>query len=303
MEDGEVRELVARVEGLLEEVESLPGPAARATADVVGALLEMYGEGLARIVGLAAEREADGLVEALTGDELVSHLLLLHDLHPVSVEARVRGALEDVRPYLDSHGGDVELVAVEDGVVRLRLAGSCDGCPSSAMTLKLAIEEAVLKAAPEVERVEADGAAPEPEPGNGLLQLTVAGGARANGAGSKPPDSDGAWATAGALPELANGGTLVKPVGGEPVLFLRIAETFYAYRPACPACGDSLEGAVLLGEALACPSCGESYDARRAGRSLGSAELHLEPVPLLVDETDLVKVAVSPATASMAGLP
>nr|MBA2793922.1 hypothetical protein [Thermoleophilaceae bacterium] len=85
------------------------------------------------------------------------------------------------------------------------------------------------------------------------------------------------------------------------VLFLRIAETFYAYRPACPACGGSLEGAVLAGETLGCPGCDEAYDARRAGRSVGSAELHLDPVPLLVDEADLVKVAVRPAAAAMAG--
>ena len=76
----------------------------------------------------------------------------------MSVEERVRDALEGVRPYLGSHGGDVELLGVEDGVARVRMQGSCEGCPASAMTLKLAIEDAVLKAAPDVDRVEAEGA-------------------------------------------------------------------------------------------------------------------------------------------------
>ena len=70
----------------------------------------------------------------------------------------MREALEEVRPYLESHGGDVELLAVEDGVVRLRMQGSCSGCPSSAMTLKLAIEDAIRKHAPEVEQIEAEDA-------------------------------------------------------------------------------------------------------------------------------------------------
>ncbi len=99
--------------------------------------------------------------EALGEDELVSHLLLLHGIHPVPIEARVRTALEEVRPYLDSHGGNVELVAVEDGTVRLRMEGSCSGCPSSAVTLKLAIEDAIRKHAPDVGEIEAEDAEPE----------------------------------------------------------------------------------------------------------------------------------------------
>src|SRR5918911_3750809 len=153
MDDEAARELAARVETLLGEVEQLPDPAARAKAgELVQALVDLYGEALARMVGMA-----DGARAAFDDDEVVSHLLLLHDLHPASVEERVRGALEDVRPYMESHGGGVELTAIEDGVVRLKLAGSCSGCPASSATLKLAIEDAIHKAAPEIEAVEADG--------------------------------------------------------------------------------------------------------------------------------------------------
>jgi Fe-S cluster biogenesis protein NfuA len=154
-------EQVTHVEQMLDRLDALPDPQARAAATAtVQALLELYGEGLRRIVDSLGEPQA----RLLAGDELVAHLLLLHDLHPVPVEQRVRDALVGVRPYLESHGGDVELLAVEDGVVRLRLQGSCDGCPASAMTLQSAIEEAVLAAAPDVERVEADGAVAPPSP-------------------------------------------------------------------------------------------------------------------------------------------
>ena len=76
---------------------------------------------------------------------------------PLDLETRVSQALDQVRPYLRTHKGDVELVGVIDGVVRLRMQGSCHGCPSSAMTLKNAIEEAIYAAAPDVAAIEVEG--------------------------------------------------------------------------------------------------------------------------------------------------
>jgi Fe-S cluster biogenesis protein NfuA/nitrite reductase/ring-hydroxylating ferredoxin subunit len=283
MDGREAAELVGRVEGLLEQVESLPDPVARETAlTAIQALLDLYGEGLARIADQVGPLQAT----VLGGDELVSHLMLVHGLHPVAVEDRVREALDGVRPYLDSHGGDVELVEVRDGVVRLRMQGSCEGCPASAMTLKSAIEDAVLRAAPDVDAVEADGLSePAPPAGAGLLQIELA--PVMNGG---PPDTT--WTTAGALPQLAGGGTLLKQVGGEAILFLRLDGTAYAYRPDCPGCGGSLEAAALRGAQLVCPVCEHHFDARRAGRCLDAPDLHLEPVPLLTDDAGLVRVAI-----------
>jgi Fe-S cluster biogenesis protein NfuA/nitrite reductase/ring-hydroxylating ferredoxin subunit len=285
MDGREAAELVGRVEGLLEQVESLPDPVARdAALTAIQALLDLYGEGLTRI----AEQVGPLQATVLAGDELVSHLMLVHGLHPVAVEDRVREALDEVRPYLDSHGGDVELVEVRDGVVRLRMQGSCEGCPASAMTLKSAIEDAVLRAAPDVEAVEAEGLS-EPAPAAaGLLQIELAPGMN----GSAP---DTTWTTAGALPQLAGGGTLLKEVGGEAILFLRLDGTAYAYRPDCPSCSASLEAAPLEGAELVCPACAHHYDARRAGRCLDAPDLHLEPVPLLTDDAGLVRVAVRAA--------
>jgi len=144
---------VERVEQLLESIEDDPR-----AVEAVQAVVDLYGEALARLLAGADPVE----------DELVSHLLLVHDLHPVDVETRIRQALDGVRPYLGSHGGDVELLGVEDGVARVRLGGTCDGCPSSAVTLQNAIEAAILKAAPDVERIEAEGVA---EPTAELLQI------------------------------------------------------------------------------------------------------------------------------------
>jgi len=279
MDDSQAREQVARIEGLLEDIDSLPDAGAREKAtEVVAALLDVYGEGLARIVDRLSERQDQAeLAAALSGDELVSQLLILHGLHPVPLEARVQAALDDVRPYLESHGGDVDLLGVEDGVARLRLEGSCDGCPSSAVTLKLAIEDAIHKRAPDVAAIEADGAeraAPQ------LLQIEVAEPLKRS------------WERVEAIPE---GAPLLKSVSGELLLLVNVGGTHYAYRPECPVCEGSLGNAVVGGTELECSGCGHRYDVVGAGRCLDAPEVHLDPVPLLGDNGDGVKVAVGSA--------
>jgi Fe-S cluster biogenesis protein NfuA len=97
----------------------------------------------------------------LTGaleDNLVAGMFLLHSLHPDDIETRVFRGLESVRPYLKSHGGDCELVSVRDGIVRLKLHGSCGSCPSSSVTLKNAVEEALYEAAPDIVEIVAENA-------------------------------------------------------------------------------------------------------------------------------------------------
>jgi Fe-S cluster biogenesis protein NfuA/nitrite reductase/ring-hydroxylating ferredoxin subunit len=284
LDDKGLQERVARMETLLEEIEALKDPNARSkAAEVVAVLLDLYGDGLARMMEVVARgEERKRNFEAFAQDELISHLLLLHGLHPLDVETRVIGALEEVRPYLQSHGGNVELLGIEGGVARVRMEGSCDGCPSSAMTLKLAIEEAVLKAAPDLEGVEAEGMVEEPPP---QPTTTFVAGPTLRRKEKKQPEENGAsWTVVGGLPQLSGGGTLVKEISGEPLLFLKLGEDFYAYRHLCPGCGESLEEGSLKEAELSCPGCERRYDVRRAGRCLNNPQLHLEPIPLLVSE-------------------
>ena len=161
---------VARVEELLEELDGVAdGPARETATALVQALLELYGEGLSRLVGYVAERDDGALADALARDELLSPLLILHGLHPVPLDRRVLDGLDEVRPYLETHGGNVELLGIEEGVVRLQLQGSCSGCPSSAITLRHAVEEAIHKSAPDVTEIVAEDAPPQPA----LIQLEV----------------------------------------------------------------------------------------------------------------------------------
>jgi Fe-S cluster biogenesis protein NfuA/nitrite reductase/ring-hydroxylating ferredoxin subunit len=283
LDDQGLQERVARIETLLGEIETLADPNARSkAAEMAQVLLELYGEGLARIMDVVAQgEERERIFKIFAEDELISHLLLLHGLHPLDVETRVVRALEEVRPYLKSHGGNVELLGIEKDVARVRLQGSCDGCPSSAVTLKLAIEEAILKAAPDLEGIEAEGLTESPP----KPATTFVAGPTLRRKEKKQPEEDGAsWTVVGGLPQLSGGGKLVKEISGEPVLFLKPGEDFYAYRHLCPGCAESLEGGNLEGAELTCSGCGHRYDVRRAGRCLDDPQLYLEPIPLLVSE-------------------
>ena len=89
--------------------------------------------------------------------------MMVHGLHPDSLEVRLERALASVRPTLAAHGGDVELldIDVDAGAVLLRLLGSCDGCPSSAITLRSAVETAIVEAAPEIGIIDVEEPTPE----------------------------------------------------------------------------------------------------------------------------------------------
>jgi Fe-S cluster biogenesis protein NfuA len=144
-----------RIEQALDELHATADPRTINLAEELLRLVtELYGAGFSRTVELAREH-APGLLDELVHDELVASLLLVQGLHPESVETRVEAALVSVRPFLAQHGGDVELLGLDEerGAVKLRLLGSCDGCPSSSSTLRGAVEVAIVEAAPEIVRI------------------------------------------------------------------------------------------------------------------------------------------------------
>jgi Fe-S cluster biogenesis protein NfuA len=153
---------VERLDTLLQELETGSDPVAtRRAHELVRTVMEMHRLAIDHLFGiLDADRE--DLVDRLAGDPVVSSLLVLHGLHPVPLEARVERGLEDARPYLRSHGGNVELLHVDEaGRVFLRLHGTCHSCPSSSATLQGAIEGAVRAAAPEVDEIVIDSSPAE----------------------------------------------------------------------------------------------------------------------------------------------
>jgi Fe-S cluster biogenesis protein NfuA/nitrite reductase/ring-hydroxylating ferredoxin subunit len=270
LNDQEVRRRIERLDNLLEQLERTPGATAASALEAVELLAGIYGEALSRVMLHVAA--APELVEQLAGDELLSHLLVLHELHPGPVHERVDRALEDVRPYLASHGGDVELVSIEDGVAMVRLSGTCQSCASSSATLELAVQDAVLAAAPELVRVEAMAGGP------GASQAAVI---PVESLFRRPGGGQARW-SALSLDDADDGaGPQVRDVDGQRLLLLRLDGVRYAYRDACPSCASSLLGGTLEDGALACPSCEGRFDVRLAGRPVSGAGPSLTPIPLL----------------------
>ena len=114
-------------------------------------------------------------------------------------------ALDSVRPYMESHGGNVELLGLEDGVARIRLQGSCDGCPASSATLELAIKQALEEAAP-ISRGSRSRARVEPHPARRRRRSAAIGAADDPGRAAARPTAQPAWLDLdGELDGLAEG--------------------------------------------------------------------------------------------------
>jgi Fe-S cluster biogenesis protein NfuA/nitrite reductase/ring-hydroxylating ferredoxin subunit len=295
---GEATDRVGEIESLIAELDRLPDPAARATAmEAIQAVLDLHGLALDRMLELIVEQageQGSALLASFADDDRVGNVLMLHGLHPVDITTRVGRALDSVRPYLASHGGDVELLGVDDGVVKLRLEGSCKGCPSSAATLKTAIEEAIMAAAPDVLEITAEGVTPPPpKPGAGLLPLPMMGAAgpvASTAPRPAPASTAGVWTRVRGGETVAPGEVRHMVVEGLPLVMTRLAGSLYAYRTPCPGCGDPLESAWLASGNLVCPACSRQYDVRGAGRCTQDAS-RLEPLPLL-EQDGGVRVAI-----------
>ncbi len=159
----DLRAVGDRMEAVLGELrESLDQRAWERVEEAVGLVSELYGGGLERVLELVS----DDVVERLVADDLVGSLLVLHGLHPLDLEARIGAALDSVRPYMESHGGSVEVLGIDEdeGVLLLKMLGSCDGCPSSSVTLQLAVKQAIDEAAPEIVHINVVDDTPAPEP-------------------------------------------------------------------------------------------------------------------------------------------
>ena len=273
------------------------------TEQLAGELTDLYGAALERMVSIAAKSDP-GLVDRFVADELVASLLLVHGLHPHGVERRIETALDDVRPYLGSHGGDVTLLEVLDGAggatVRLQFAGSCKSCPSSAVTLEFAVEDAVRAAAPEVTSIEVVAAERDSAPAALIPTDSLMGRVRAR-------DTAVGWYPTPDLADLGAGEVGGFLVAGVPILACRVGEDLFAYHDRCGRCGESMTGAALhrplgapIGQAvLRCPRCGAHFDAVHAGAGLDDSTNgtgHLEPIPLLRRDGVLSVAVLAEAT-------
>jgi Fe-S cluster biogenesis protein NfuA/nitrite reductase/ring-hydroxylating ferredoxin subunit len=275
--DGDISAYGDRLQKLLAEVEKLPYPAARdMLQDCMESVLGFYGAGLKRILQVVSEDGPEGrkVFRDLIRDDVVRGLLLIHDLHPLNLEARLLEALDKVRPYLKSHGGNVELISLENDVARLRLQGTCQSCASSSVTLELAIRHAIEQACPDLVHFEVEGVAQDK---SAVAQI------------SRRAVTD--WTVVKNAHQLEEGAWMPVRVGDVRLVVCKLNDTLYAYRNRCPACNMPLDTGSFEGGFLSC-ALNHRYDVVHAGCCAEIPSAHLDPLPLLVQE-NVVKVALT----------
>ena len=263
MDDLQARELVARVDALLEEVEGFADPAARdKTTELVGALLDLYGDGLARLVARVAEPEA------LAGRR--ARLAPAPAARDPSRAGRGAGA--------DGARGGAPLPRLarrerRAGGGRGRDGAAADGGQLQRLPVLGGDAEAGdrgrdPKARPG-RRARSRPRTPRPKDSRWRPRRTGADRARAARAGRQ--NGNGGGRPPVRCRSCAPTARVLKDIAGEPVLFLRVDGTFYAYRPNCPGCGHSLEDGELRAAQLRCSGCGHSYSVRAGGQVRGLA--------------------------------
>lgn len=278
---GEFEELARRVDAAVTALDSLD-PASRAIAEEVKAAVEaVHRVGLVTIVRRLREDSATRAALYDLVDDPVVHLLLsIHEIvrpDPVTHANRVLAA---VRPQLQSHGGDVTLVRVEDGTAYVRLEGACNGCSMSSATLRHLVEGALIEGVPAITAVEV--MPNEPTPTLIPIESLKIG---------RDPAADG-WVRVGPAAEIADGElTPAQLDTGRAlvdVIVVSIEHRLAAYRNECAHQALPLDNAILdVGTGtLTCPWHGFSYDAA-SGECLSAPGAQLEQLPLRVDRGDV----------------
>jgi Fe-S cluster biogenesis protein NfuA/nitrite reductase/ring-hydroxylating ferredoxin subunit len=275
--DGGINAYGERLQKLLAQVEALPYPGAKELIqDCMESVLGFYGAGLKRILQVVSEDGPEGrkVFRDLIHDDVVKGLLLIHDLHPLNLEARLLEALDKVRPYLKSHGGNVELISLENDVARLRLQGTCQTCASSSVTLELAIRHAIEQACPDLVHFEVEGVAQDKSAASLVSRRAVTD-----------------WTVVKNANQLEEGAWMPVRIGDVRLVVCKLNDTLYAYRNRCPACNMPLDTGSFEGGFLSC-ALNHRYDVVHAGGCAEIPSAHLDPLPLLLQE-NVVKVALT----------
>lgn len=270
--------LAEKVDKAVAEVRGLPEDARRRALALKSAVEEVHKVGLTTIVrALKADTRGKEILFELVDDPAVRMLFGMHGLIRADLKTRAERVVEMVRPQIRSHGGDVTLVDVQDGVAHVRLSGACTGCSMSAVALRTTVEAALKEQCPEITEVRHVSEEPrdEPAPEPVLLQL------------GKPrrPDSPGSgWIAGPALDDLADNRPVALDTPTAKVVLVRAAGGVRAFRNACAHQGLPLDTGTIDPEAntLTCPWHGFRFDCD-TGECLTAPAAQLEQFPVRID--------------------
>ena len=274
----EFEALAAKVDKAIAAVETL-GPEAQAKAKGLQiAIEEFHKAGLVKIVqGLKADPRGLELLMELAAEPAVYALFAMHGLIKIRADLnmRVNRVIDSANPYIESHGGHVELAYIEDNIVYVRMDGACNGCSQTATTLRNLVEERMRESVPEIVKVEVvpheptrDSAA---EPAH-LVQIA-------------PAEAANGWVQGPRTSELHDAKPLRWDIGEISVLLIRFDGRLQAFRNTCAHQGLPLDGGVIDVEArtITCPWHGFRFDCQ-SGECLTAPQAQLETFPVRIKD-------------------
>ncbi|MEW6353791.1 MAG: NifU family protein [Pseudomonadota bacterium] len=244
----------------------------RATVQALKSAIEdLHKEALARLIrALKDDAAAGARLRAALSDQVVYGVLLFHGLLREPLEVRIQKALDEVRPFMAEHGGDVELVTLKaPDTVELRLLGACHGCPASGQTLSAGVEKAIREHCPEIVHIR--------QVSKGRAESRPAGDAAVATVHFVSPFAQHArdgWLPAARLDEIPDGGVLERSVQGRSVLLYRCGAQVSCMDNRCAHLGMPLEMGHVADGVITCAYHGFQY-LLETGECLTAPEVQL----------------------------
>lgn len=264
--------LAERVDRVLESLKDLPEDARMKALELKKAIESFHEYALRKLVRTLRETDkGKELLLKAVEDPSIYAMLFMHGIIKQDLFTRVAAVLEEVRPYMRSHGGDVELVKVEENTVYVRLQGACSGCSLSTMTLKNGVEEAIKARIPEIEQV----VMAEDEVSSGYLPIHVMDD-------ENRLDQSG-WLEGPSVSELKVGQPLRFSCDKGDILLVQLEGKVMAFRNQCPHMGMSLDGGLVDESIITCPWHGFRFDLS-TGECITAPHVQLEPFPVRVED-------------------
>lgn len=286
---------------LVQEFEALPFPQVKEKVfDLLQTIDLLHREGLNRLVVLLQQHGQTQALDQAAQDPIVHTLFSLYDLVPADDLTQVNLALEAVRPYIHSHGGQVEVLQVVDGVVHLRLGGACQGCAGSAITLKRGIETALREGYPGFKGIQTH----DPVPTRPAIATAVAGFITLDKLDALPHRRARRpiFKQVARLAELPDGGMRAFDVDGVAVLVANINGEVYAVRDRVPNSMAPLSLGSFSPPIVVGPWTNDAFDIRTGKRADGMAGPGLDVIPVAVAD-DTIRVAVNIVTDTVGAAP
>jgi Fe-S cluster biogenesis protein NfuA/nitrite reductase/ring-hydroxylating ferredoxin subunit len=271
---------------LVEEFEHLPYPAIQEKVfDLLHTIDALHREALTRLVTQVRVDGGHQMIDRAASDPVARTLLELYDLAHLTPREQADAALDSVRPYLRSHGGEVEVLDAVGGTVYLRLSGTCDTCPASALTLSRQIESALREGFPGFHdvRLHEDDHTPDPGKPNGFVPLAEIRRAPAR---RNLPLTD-----VGHIDALPEGSMMGVQAGDGRLLLAHVDGTVFAFHDQCPGSIAPLSLGTFKPPVIICPWHNDAFDVRTGRRVDGQSGADLTRVPVTVVD-DIIRVAV-----------